>query len=1093
MASLLGWLGRTAKGIERQVNPFDAGLSYKQQVAAPEQRQKSVLQQAGQVGTGIVRAPVQAANTVRAGIHGVQGLAGVGAQSIFGSDQSYLQSLAKLNARMNVELGPTSGLLGQGTFFKNRQEAQNLTPQQLAGKSIGYGTQLASLVAPELKVAGLSKLASRPLGNALIGGAGSAAGQYVESGKINPTSALRDAATAAALGEALPLAKAAVSTPKQFKGTPLTEARLQDRNNKVVSYNRALDSGKPEIAERIGQQIDAIDNSTKSPVAQAIDKKIPKVSADYNPNAPKVPEGVPVTKTPRGFQGNIKKALPDNVNAQVVAESISGYKPIKNKNTLAKAANAIADNPQAEYARVVTKPQLTSANDVATGNLLLRDAIEKGDIESAIQLGNKLGVDGTELGRAIQAYSTFKKTTPEGIVTYASKQAGKAGRDLDPMIARGLIDKAKKIADMPEGLEKAKAIRELTGQAEKQGRTWKNAVGEILSTPRAALATADFSAPLRQGAVLGSRFPKQFGKAMYESVKYFFKPGAYEKAMYDLTQRPTYSLMKSRKLAVQAAEELTGTEEQFLSNILESKFAKKAGVGHVVAASNRAYTGFLTKLRADVFDKILVDSKAAGVKLGNNELDSLAKFVNSASGRGDGKITSLVSKAQVLFSPKLWKSRIDTLNPGYYAKLDPTARKYALQSAASFASIATTVIGLAAAAGADVENDPRSADFGKIKVGNTRYDILGGHQQNIRLAAQLLTGEKINSETGEIQTLGPDRGFGKPSRLDILYQFVENKENPVVGFASKALRGTDPTGKPINKATEFGNLFVPLTAQSTYETAKDQGSLPKGVAMNIPGTFGVGVQTYGSKPSSTGKVSAATLDEAKTNLTPTQLEAQAKEEKKALEARSTTEGYSLQQLSNGKYAYTLDGETDVQTTASLREAREAIAKAGFKNEESSYKIIGNKVYRKNLDGEVSTITKDSFDYQLGGATLTSQKRSGNLEGWRKTAESQLDLIDKQLKDPNIDPLEAIKLQNQAESLVEQMEKYQEYGGFTKPKTGRKTSASSILASSFKGGSTKAPSIPGIRVSVPRANFKAPKTRKLAVSKIPSSATRRKLA
>jgi hypothetical protein len=41
-----------------------------------------------------------------------------------------------------------------------------------------------------------------------------------------------------------------------------------------------------------------------------------------------------------------------------------------------------------------------------------------------------------------------------------------------------------------------------------------------------------------------------------------------------------------------------------------------------------------------------------------------------------------------------------------------------------------------------VEIDPRSTDFGKIKVGNIRWDIWGGFQQWVRVASQLATGER---------------------------------------------------------------------------------------------------------------------------------------------------------------------------------------------------------------------------------------------------------------------------------------------------------------------------------------------------------------
>jgi uncharacterized membrane protein len=377
------------------------------------------------------------------------------------------------------------------------------------------------------------------------------------------------------------------------------------------------------------------------------------------------------------------------------------------------------------------------------------------------------------------------------------------------------------------------------------GKTTGEKVAAIAATPKAAMATADLSAPLRQGAVLGSRFPKEFASNSRDMVKYL-KGENYTKAMKEITERPSYDIMKKAKLAVDGADGITGTEEQFMSSLLETDVAKKAGVGHIAAASDRAYTGFLTKFRADAFDHVLTNSKKAGVELDDKALEALAEFINSASGRGNlgslEKHAGLLSKA--LFSPRLWKSRLDLLNPVYYGKLDPEARKLALQSSASFATVAASVLGLAHLAGAETIMDPRSADFAKIKIGNTRYDILGGLQQNIRLGAQLFTGQKINSSTGELQTLGD--GITTPDRADLLYQFFENKENPLVGYATKLLHGKDSGGNPINPLTEGAKLLIPLNAQSAYETSKDIGSATTGTALASPGIFGIGVQTYGN-------------------------------------------------------------------------------------------------------------------------------------------------------------------------------------------------------------------------------------------------------
>ena len=52
---------------------------------------------------------------------------------------------------------------------------------------------------------------------------------------------------------------------------------------------------------------------------------------------------------------------------------------------------------------------------------------------------------------------------------------------------------------------------------------------------------------------------------------------------------------------------------------------------------------------------------------------------------------------------------------------------------------AGVVVGLADAAGMDVEMDPRSSDFMKPKVGNTRFDVFGGLQQNVVFFSRMVT------------------------------------------------------------------------------------------------------------------------------------------------------------------------------------------------------------------------------------------------------------------------------------------------------------------------------------------------------------------
>jgi hypothetical protein len=80
-------------------------------------------------------------------------------------------------------------------------------------------------------------------------------------------------------------------------------------------------------------------------------------------------------------------------------------------------------------------------------------------------------------------------------------------------------------------------------------------------------------------------------------------------------------------------------EERFLSNL-----ATQIPVfGHVVKGSERAYVGFLNKLRADTFDTLIKNARDAGHPLDDKARQSdIAEYINTATGRGD--LNGLVPK-----------------------------------------------------------------------------------------------------------------------------------------------------------------------------------------------------------------------------------------------------------------------------------------------------------------------------------------------------------------------------------------------------------------------------------------------------------------
>jgi hypothetical protein len=408
----------------------------------------------------------------------------------------------------------------------------------------------------------------------------------------------------------------------------------------------------------------------------------------------------------------------------------------------------------------------------------------------------------------------------------------------------------------------------------------KKMIVNIAGLTRTLKASFDVSAPGRQGMFLiGS---KAYWKALPGMYKSFASKGAFEHIQEEIVNRPTYDLMNRAGLETTHTNKgLIDREEAFISQFAESI----PGVRN----SERAYIAFLNKLRADMFDDFVRKGERLGIDFIQDPhyLKSAARFINAATGRGSlgelGKASSLLTNA--LFSPKLMASRIQLLNPLFYWKLHPKVRLEAAKHGLIFTGTVMMALGLAAAAGAEVETDMRSTDFAKAKIGDVRVDFTGGFQPYIRFYAQFLTGQQKSTNTGKITNIGTtlpfirmllpgeDQGPYKPTtRKDALYTFLENKESPNLGEITRLLRESDQVGNPLGtninpiadamyaatgKSSRVGNevveLFTNLLASDTYQAYKALG--PKGLLFAPFSAHGGGVQTYTPKKEKPKKVS----------------------------------------------------------------------------------------------------------------------------------------------------------------------------------------------------------------------------------------------
>lgn len=385
----------------------------------------------------------------------------------------------------------------------------------------------------------------------------------------------------------------------------------------------------------------------------------------------------------------------------------------------------------------------------------------------------------------------------------------------------------------------------------------RSAFTNAINLPRAMMSTMDLSAPLRQGIFAVGR--KEYWKNWSTMFKTFGSEETYQAVMDSIKTHPNYKLMEEHGLAITDLEgSLAMREEDFMSN-----WAEKIPIfGRGARASNRAYTAFLSKLRADLFNNMLENAKRTNPEFMDidKNMKSLAGYVNNATGRGSlgGYEASAPLLNGLFFSPRLISARVQLLNPVYYMGLPPEIRREAIRDLASFGTLTASILTVAKMNGAEVEMDPRSSNFAKIKLGDTRYDILGGFQQYIKLATVLATGTQKNAK-GEVKTLG--EGYKADTRLDVLEKFFYSKFSPVASYVRDALKGEDFLGEPFDPVMGAVERFVPMFIGDTIEAIEKEGAV--GIPKMVPAFFGVGVNTYPTPTDAFGnKVETGGKDDA---------------------------------------------------------------------------------------------------------------------------------------------------------------------------------------------------------------------------------------
>lgn len=374
------------------------------------------------------------------------------------------------------------------------------------------------------------------------------------------------------------------------------------------------------------------------------------------------------------------------------------------------------------------------------------------------------------------------------------------------------------IAALKEDATKRTFKEVLTDIYEKPGTNIK----EIGAFSKSLIASLDDSALFNQGAKVLYSHPVVWAKNAFSSFKDVWNTFGGKAVMRDIRaeifSRPnalngTYAKMK---LGVGI------TEEAFPSQLPE----KIPILGRAFRAAENAFTGFQYRNRADIADMYLRTLQKMGADITDKtRLQSWGKLINSLTGRGNLGPAEPAANAfnSIFFSPRFLKSHLDVLflHPIGGAGGDSFVRKQAAKNLLKIvAGISLILLTAYAINKTSVEFDPRSTNFGKVKVAGQWTDITGGMSFVLTLAARIGTWSSKSSATGQISTINSGK-FGSTTGFDLFTNFFANKLSPLAGILRDYLKGQDPNGNKPTFLNELENLTIPIPITSYQSISLD--------------------------------------------------------------------------------------------------------------------------------------------------------------------------------------------------------------------------------------------------------------------------------
>lgn len=250
----------------------------------------------------------------------------------------------------------------------------------------------------------------------------------------------------------------------QTQSAPTLADVQQARNDIMPKLTRAgaetaqtdVQTAPPEITQpmqenaQAAQQADINPKLTKAEVTP--ESSVGAAETGFDPYSKMVndygaiPEGMNPARTidvPQSTNGsdrvsNVARTImesgitPDNLIPALenhVAEGLFSHDVKSLKKTLSGATKTIQKKGWQgafdQWEEVTDGRRAVTDDDIALGQMMYTAAVEAGDTQTAMKLAGDLAVQGTALGRGVNAFKLLKKTTPEGQLYYLQKAVQK--------------------------------------------------------------------------------------------------------------------------------------------------------------------------------------------------------------------------------------------------------------------------------------------------------------------------------------------------------------------------------------------------------------------------------------------------------------------------------------------------------------------------------------------------------------------------------------------------------------------------------------------------------------------------------------------